>query len=263
MKKRQLWIVIFVTCLCLLAAKIVMADEPTPGVARVSLIHGDVSTMRGDSGDWVATTVNAPVVRGDKVATGARSRAELQLDYANILRLDQGSEVKVADLTRTRIQLQVASGTINFTVLKGTEADVEVDTPNMAVHPLGEGTYRIQVNSPSETEVTVRNGEAEVSTPQGSTTVEKNQAIYVKGTETPEYQIAKAAQRDEWDDWNRDRDRAHVGATHQFRETRHRPATFRYSAWSPQSMYLVRHASQASGDFALAAYSFWNASSRG
>ena len=208
MKEKKLWIAVFITCLCLLAAKIVMADEPTPGVARVSLIHGDVSTMRGDSGDWVASTVNAPVVLGDKVATGTRSRTELQLDYANILRMDQRSEVKVADLTRTRIQLQVASGTVDFTVFKGTEAQVEISTPNMSVHPLGEGSYRIQVNSPSETEVTVRNGEAEISTPQGSTTLEKNQVIYVKGTDTPEYQIAKAAQKDEWDDWNRDRDRA-------------------------------------------------------
>src|SRR3989442_11447036 len=61
------------------------AEEPTSGVARVSLINGDVSTMRGDSGEWVASTVNAPLVTGDKVSTGARSRAEIELDYANIL----------------------------------------------------------------------------------------------------------------------------------------------------------------------------------
>ena len=28
------------------------------GVARVSLIHGDVSTQRGDSGDWSAAALN-------------------------------------------------------------------------------------------------------------------------------------------------------------------------------------------------------------
>ena len=27
-----------------------------PGVARLSFIHGDVSTQRGDNGDWVAAT---------------------------------------------------------------------------------------------------------------------------------------------------------------------------------------------------------------
>src|SRR6266496_438115 len=40
------------------------------GVARVSLIHGDVSTQRGDSGDWSAVVLNQPVMTGDKVSTG-------------------------------------------------------------------------------------------------------------------------------------------------------------------------------------------------
>ncbi len=43
----------------------------------------------------------------------------------------------------------------------------------------------------------------------------------------------------------------------------HRPTTFRYSAWSPQSRYFALHSAHASGVFALAAYDFWNSSSRG
>jgi hypothetical protein len=181
-------------------------DVSAPGEARISVIQGDVSTIRGDSTDWVATTVNAPVARGDSIATGQGSRTELQLDYANVLRLDQGTEVKVADLTRTRIQIQVASGLVDFVVLKGTEADVEIDTPNMAVHPMGEGVYRIQVNSAEETQLTVRKGQAEVTTPQGSTNVDNGQVIYVKGTDNPEYQLAQAEGKDDWDRWNNDRD---------------------------------------------------------
>jgi hypothetical protein len=183
-------------------------DQPQQGAGRVSFIHGDVSTMRGDSGEWVATIVNAPLVPGDSIATAQRSRAEVQLDYANILRLEQSSEAKLADLERGRIQIQVASGLVSLSVLKGTEAEVEIDTPNMAVHPRGEGTYRIQVNSPSDTQVTVRKGAADVSTQQGSTTVENGQVIYVKGTDNPEYRIDRAAASDEFDQWNRDRDRA-------------------------------------------------------
>jgi hypothetical protein len=181
-------------------------DEPAPGVARVSLIHGDVSSMRGDSGDWVASTVNAPIVAGDKISTGERSQTEIQLDYANILRLAAATQVKIADLARTRIQVQVAQGLVNFSVLKGTEADAEIDTPNMAVRPLREGSYRVQVNSASETLLIVRDGEAEVSTPQGSTKVEKGHMITVRGTDSPEYQIAGAPGRDDWDKWNKDRD---------------------------------------------------------
>ncbi len=213
MKARSL-ILVLITSLLAFAPRAARAqdeaaqgqEEPAPGVARVSLIHGDVSTMRGDSGDWSTSAINAPLVRGDKISTGARSRAEVELDHANVLRLDQRAEAKLADLTRTRIQLQVSQGTVNYTVFKGTEADVEIDTPNVSVHPLGEGSYRIQVNSQNETQVIVRQGEAEVSTSQGSVTLEKNKLITVQGTDNPEYRIAKAPGHDDWDKWNRDRD---------------------------------------------------------
>src|SRR5689334_11037344 len=152
------------------------SDGPAPDVARISLIHGDVSMARGDTGEWSSTTVNAPLVRGDQVATGEGSRTEVQLDYANILRLAARSQAKIADLTRTRIQVQVAQGYANYTLLKGSEADVEIDSPNVAVHPLKHGRYRVQVNSDSETDVIVREGEAEVTTPQGSTRVREGRS---------------------------------------------------------------------------------------
>ncbi|MGD1157848.1 MAG: DUF6600 domain-containing protein [Terriglobia bacterium] len=208
MKNRILLITLAILTLGLLVPANVRAeDEPEPGVGRISMIHGDVSTMRGDSSNWVATTVNAPVVAGDKVATAARSRAEIQLDYANVLRLDQSTEAKIADLTRTKMQIQVSTGLVDLSVFKGTEADVEIDTPNMAVRPLGEGVYRIEVNSTSQTQLIVRLGEAEVSTPQGSTKVEKGQVIHVQGTDSPEFQIDQAQAKDDWDKWNNDRDR--------------------------------------------------------
>ncbi len=182
------------------------ADDLQTGVARVSLIRGDVSTMRGDSGDWAATTVNAPLVQGDKISTGPRSRTEIQLDHSNILRLDQQSEVKLASLSRTRIQVQLAQGLMSFTVLKGSEADVEINTPNVAVLPLEEGIYRVQVNSNSETEVIVRKGRAEVSTPEGSTRIEKNDQVTIQGTDSAQYRVVQAPGRDDWDRWNQDRD---------------------------------------------------------
>ena len=126
-------------------------DQAQQGVGRISLIHGDVSMQRGDSGDWVAATLNTPVVTGDKVSTGQSSRTEVQLDYANILRLSDQSQAKVAGLERTRIQVQLGQGLAFYTVFKGTEADVEIDTPNVAVHPRSEGEFRIQVSPSGET----------------------------------------------------------------------------------------------------------------
>jgi Family of unknown function (DUF6600)/FecR protein len=182
-------------------------DQSAPSVARISMVQGDVSTMIGDGGQWAATTVNAPIQRGNKISTGDNARTEVQLDYANVLRLDQNSQANVADLTRSRIQLQLSQGNANFDVLEGSEAESEIDTPNVAVHPNQAGTYRIEVDPDTgDTIVIVRKGEAEVSTSQGSTTVDEGQMITIQGTDNPEYQVNDAPARDEWDKWNQDRD---------------------------------------------------------
>ena len=115
------------------AARVSAQVDVLPGVARVSVIgvRGDVSIQRGDSGDWAASALNQPVVAGDKVSTGADSRAEVQLDYANILRLADNSLATIANLTNHEIQVQIGQGLADYAVLKGSEANVEIDTPNV------------------------------------------------------------------------------------------------------------------------------------
>src|SRR5260370_1363655 len=60
---------------------------PESDAARVSLIHGDVSMQRADTGEWTAATINTPLLRRAQLATREESRAEIQVDYANVLRL--------------------------------------------------------------------------------------------------------------------------------------------------------------------------------
>ena len=47
------------------------ADDQQRGVARISLINGEVSVKRGDAAEWVAGVVNAPLLSDEgKDATG-------------------------------------------------------------------------------------------------------------------------------------------------------------------------------------------------
>jgi len=91
--------------------------ETNSGVARVSLIHGDVSTQRGNAGDWSAAALNAPVLAGDRVSTGDKARTELQLDFANMLRLSEHTQANINALTSSQIQIQLGRGMANYTVL--------------------------------------------------------------------------------------------------------------------------------------------------
>lgn len=185
-------------------------DQPMqnqPGVARVSFIHGSVSTQRGDNGDWVAVTLNAPIMAGDRISTGPDGKGELQLDWADIVRLSSNAEAKVVTLDRNNIKIEVGQGLVMFSVLQGSQATVEIDTPNAAIHPNGEGEYRISVDPSGQSILVVRRGSAEVSTPQGSTHVDPDQMITVQGTDNPQYKIDPAPAPDDWDSWNDDRDR--------------------------------------------------------
>jgi len=187
-------------------------NTPAPaennGVARISLIHGDVSTQRGDSKDWSAAALNAPVLAGDRISTGDKARTELELDYANTLRLAEHSEANITQLTRSQIQIQLGHGMANYTVYKGSDADAEIDTPNVAIRTeRRESSFRILVTADDHTEVLVRKGEVEVTTPQGGTRVGQGQFITIAGVgDQAQYKIGEAPVRDDWDQWNTDRD---------------------------------------------------------
>ncbi len=178
------------------------------GVARVSLMHGDVSTQRGDSGDWSAAVLNQPVMTGDKVSTGDNARTELQLDFANILRLGPNSKANIANLTQKDIQIQLGQGIANYTVSKDSEAEPEIDTPNVSVHPAHhDGVFRIEVRPDGDTLVIVRQGELQIATPQGSTEVRSGEMATIRGNaDSAQYKISSAPDRDAWDQWNSDRD---------------------------------------------------------
>jgi hypothetical protein len=183
------------------------ANDSERGVARISLINGDVSIERGDSGERTAAGVNAPLVVEDRVLTGPASRAEIQFDYANLVRLGSGAEVRLTELGGTRYQLQVARGTVEFSVLRDSRAQVEISTPAVSVRPTRKGLYRISVFDDGRTQITVRSGEADIYTPRGSEPLRAGSTMQVQGTASdPEFQVVRAIEEDEFDAWNRDRD---------------------------------------------------------
>jgi hypothetical protein len=104
-------------------------------------------------------------------------------------------------------QIQVAAGTVTFRVLRPSEAQAEVDTPSVAVHPLGQGAYRISVRDDGTSEITVRSGEAEIYSPHGSERIGAGRSMYARGPASdPEFQVLGAIAPDSWDGWNDERD---------------------------------------------------------
>ncbi|MSV36311.1 MAG: hypothetical protein EXQ47_12045 [Bryobacterales bacterium] len=185
------------------------SDAAEHGVARVSLVNGSVSITRGDSGEPSSSVLNAPLVTADRIATGEGSRAEVQFDAANLIRLAPNTAVRMGDLQDHRYLLQLMQGTTTFRVLRDGDAKVEVSTPSVSLIPLRAGVYRVTVRPDGTSEITIRAGEAELLSPSGTERLAAGQTMLTRGTASdPEFMTVAAIPVDEWDHWNADRDRA-------------------------------------------------------
>jgi len=182
---------------------------PDRGVARISFMNGNVSVRRGDSGDLVAAIMNVPLTAGDRLVTADSARAEVQLDFANLVRLGPATEVRFSDLEYHRYQIQVATGTISFRILRDSDAQVEISTPSVAVHPLRKGIYRVTVKPDGSSEITVRaGGDAEIASPKGTEKLATGKTMQARGSASdPEFQVIGGIPEDEFDHWAGSRDR--------------------------------------------------------
>src|SRR5262249_32125598 len=121
-------------------------DEP--GVARVSLIEGQVSYLRGDSNEWAGVSVNAPLVTGDRFYSGADSRAEIQLAPGTDVRLGSDTELDLIELAPDRTQARIELGRASLRLRRDpTNHPVELDTPAVALSLRQAGVYRVEVDS--------------------------------------------------------------------------------------------------------------------
>lgn len=183
-------------------------QDPQHGVARLSIVLGDVNVKRGDSGDWVAGAINAPLLTQDHVQTSPGARAEIQLDYANMIRLAPNTELGFADLENHQYQVQLGAGTIIYRVLRDSNAPAEIDTPSIALRPTQQGNYLISVLDDGSTQISVNSGALEVYSPSGTQNLEAGQTMLVRGDSSdPQFQMTDQLAPDQFDDWSANRDR--------------------------------------------------------
>jgi hypothetical protein len=183
-------------------------DAPDQGVARISLLSGEVSVRRGDTGEVIDAELNAPLVTLDHVLTNTNGRAEIQLDWANMIRLGPQSGIRMAELADRRYRIELSEGMMTLRVLRDSDGRVEISTPTATLRPKDKGTYRIQIGQDFSTEVTVRSGNMDVFIGQLFSNVRSGQALLIDGDPTnAQRAFVRAAPRDDWDVWNESRDR--------------------------------------------------------
>ena len=182
-------------------------DQRGLGLAVVSAANGDVRARDGQTGDWTSAYASLGLERGDRLATGHGSRAEVDFGAGNFARLNAGSEVELGDLGNRSFRLKLVKGELTYTVWKGGEADVYIEADDLVIRPLKSGTYRVRTDS-RQTVVAVRKGKAEVESLEGIETVKKGNRITVrKRGDDLEFRVARVPAKDQFDQWSERRDK--------------------------------------------------------
>ena len=188
-----------------------------PGVARLSVLSGGVDIQRGDSGDTFAAALNAPVSGGDYITTSDDSQAEVEFNYGAALRVAPDTQLRFTQLAAQDHELQIAQGTVELRVFRGLESHPEVDTPGATIHPDASGSYRITVTEDGNTQVTVRDGQADVTIASQTQTIGPGSTLVVSGTGAgAQVQTIASVPMDSFDSFNQTRD-SYVAGTHDSR----------------------------------------------
>ena len=187
--------------------------EETARVARVSLIRGDVSVRRLGSDKWERATLNLPLVEGDRLATGADSHLEIQIDARNFLRVGEYATLDIVTLREEGVALSLPEGTATLRLARfDREREYfEIDAPGTTVAAERAGLYRLDVTNEGRVRVTVRDdGRARIYSENSGFALRNNRTaelVRTGGADETDWNFSDAASLDSWDAWVGDRER--------------------------------------------------------
>ncbi len=129
-------------------------------VVRISLIDGEVNLKRNGNTDWERAKLNFPLVEGDMVATTDHSRAEIQIDARNFVRVGPNSILRIAALRDEGLALSLVEGTATIRLARFDHDHeyFEIDAPKTTLAAEKKGLYRIDVGREGRLRLTVRGG---------------------------------------------------------------------------------------------------------
>jgi len=189
------------------------ADLDPPGrVARLAEVNGQVWIYSPDGGEWVSAARNQPLTTGDRLATDAGARAEMQIGSTSV-RLDGSSELEVVQLDDEHVALDLHDGSAIARVRDpGGAGQLELTTDEGRFVALRTGTYRLDRNN-GRSDITVYSGQARYEGPNSGLPVEAGQRaeFWIDSGGVAQYSTLSPI-NDAFAGWSNDRDRRFVGA---------------------------------------------------
>ncbi|MDT7602176.1 MAG: hypothetical protein QOF61_173 [Acidobacteriota bacterium] len=187
--------------------------EETARVVRVSLIAGDVSLRRAGSEKWEHAALNLPLVEGDRLATGANSRLEIQIDSRNFLRVGEYATLDIITLRDEGVALSLPTGTATLRLahFDHDHEYFEIDAPGTTVAAEKQGLYRLDVDESGKVRVAVRDGgRARLYSESNGFTLRDGRVaemVFANNSTEADWEFSDVRPFDNFDTWVDDRER--------------------------------------------------------
>jgi len=174
------------------------------GEIRLSLVEGDVQIMPEGTEDWFPASVNTPVLEGDRIWVPEGGRLEIQLRDATMIRLRGDTSLDVIRTEGDAFQFYLNSGSlyVNFT---GKKRYLQIDTRVSSIRVYDGAKFRIDLSEDGSTELSTYTGLVYVESANGRTSVRAGNMLSMRDERYAE--LSPLGPPDEWERWNRDRDR--------------------------------------------------------
>jgi hypothetical protein len=195
----------FIVLLSILILFPVYSHPATLGFLRISLIDGDVQIKTEDTEDWVPASINMPLRDGDRIWVPEGSKTELQLRDGTSLRLDEKSALDILTIEKDSFQFYLTEGHVyaNFRGLRGSL--LQIDTQGSSVRTYDRSIFRIDISGDGYTDISVYQGSIYAENRDGRTRVNEGKTLSLR--EGAYAELAPLGPPDEWERWNRERDR--------------------------------------------------------
>jgi hypothetical protein len=187
--------------------------EETARVARVSLLAGDVSLRRAGAGKWERAVLNTPLVEGDRLATGAGARVEIQIDARNFVRVGEYATLDIVTLRGEGVALSLPEGTATLRLARFDKDReyFEIDAPATTVAAQAKGLYRLDVDKDGRVRVSVREGgRARLYSESSGFTLRDGrvaETVFRDDSKEADWEFSAVRPFDNWDTWVDERER--------------------------------------------------------
>ncbi len=183
----------------------------SPGAVYLNSVEGTVEYIPAATQKVIKAKPNMPIMEGDTVAVPGPGNAEVFVRDGSVLRITEGSRLKVLAIERTAVQFFLETGRVyvRFSGLNGYP--LFLSTPSAQLDTYERSTFRADITPSGDTEVSAYRGQLYVAQPRGKMTIVAGMRLIMKmDAGTPVYTTNRPA--DAFDAWNRKKDGPDPGA---------------------------------------------------